>query len=228
MDARVDGVPVTPRAGKPVEVNALWINGLAGGRRAGASCSARTPVPRRPRTTGRTRRSARRFPTPAGWLYDVVDAPAPPYPMGGPARHDDDALRPNQLLAWSLPHAPLEPDPARCAAVARRAADPARAAQPRPGRAGLPRPAPGRAGRAGRRLPPGHRLAVADRPATLRRVRQGRSADNGELFHGIEAHLPEFGLGSVSETADGSRAARRHRLPVPGVVGRLSCCGSDE
>src|SRR6266498_5628123 len=29
MDARVDGVAVTPRAGKPVEVNALWINGLA-------------------------------------------------------------------------------------------------------------------------------------------------------------------------------------------------------
>jgi predicted glycogen debranching enzyme len=28
MDARVDGVPVTPRTGKPVEVNALWINGL--------------------------------------------------------------------------------------------------------------------------------------------------------------------------------------------------------
>ncbi|MEV6842463.1 glycogen debranching enzyme N-terminal domain-containing protein [Actinoplanes sp. NPDC051411] len=29
MDARVDGVPVTARAGKPVEINALWVNGLA-------------------------------------------------------------------------------------------------------------------------------------------------------------------------------------------------------
>ncbi|MFD0823901.1 amylo-alpha-1,6-glucosidase, partial [Micromonospora zhanjiangensis] len=29
MDARVHGVPVTRRAGKPVEVNALWVNGLA-------------------------------------------------------------------------------------------------------------------------------------------------------------------------------------------------------
>ncbi|HZW87762.1 MAG TPA: glycogen debranching enzyme N-terminal domain-containing protein, partial [Myxococcaceae bacterium] len=28
MDARVDGVPVTPRHGKPVEVNALWYNAL--------------------------------------------------------------------------------------------------------------------------------------------------------------------------------------------------------
>src|SRR5262249_24518786 len=29
MDARVDGVPVTQRAGKPVEVNALWLRSLA-------------------------------------------------------------------------------------------------------------------------------------------------------------------------------------------------------
>src|SRR5581483_6744272 len=29
MDARVDGRPVTQRAGKPVEVNALWVNALA-------------------------------------------------------------------------------------------------------------------------------------------------------------------------------------------------------
>src|SRR5205807_6157899 len=29
MDARVDGLPVTQRAGKAVEINALWINGLA-------------------------------------------------------------------------------------------------------------------------------------------------------------------------------------------------------
>ena len=42
MDARVDGVPVTPRVGKPVEVNALWINGLAVGRRTlGAAATRR-------------------------------------------------------------------------------------------------------------------------------------------------------------------------------------------
>src|SRR6185503_7729905 len=28
MDARIDGRPVTPRAGFPVEIEALWINGL--------------------------------------------------------------------------------------------------------------------------------------------------------------------------------------------------------
>ena len=63
MDAVIDGVPVTPRAGKAVELNALWINGLAavGGLRervgrdradldalratAIASFAARFPVP---------------------------------------------------------------------------------------------------------------------------------------------------------------------------------------
>ena len=28
MDAIVDGVPVTPRKGKPVEINALWYNAI--------------------------------------------------------------------------------------------------------------------------------------------------------------------------------------------------------
>ena len=44
--------------------------------------------------------------------------------MGGAALHDDDALRPNQLLAWSLPYAPLEPDEATLRAVGRRRCSP--------------------------------------------------------------------------------------------------------
>src|SRR5215468_1235040 len=42
MDARVDGRPVTPRHGKPVEVNALWYNALrelAGWARAAGDSS---------------------------------------------------------------------------------------------------------------------------------------------------------------------------------------------
>ncbi|WP_256584420.1 amylo-alpha-1,6-glucosidase, partial [Pseudomonas sp. GW456-12-10-14-LB2] len=31
MDAQVDGRPVTPRDGKPVEINGLWIDALATG-----------------------------------------------------------------------------------------------------------------------------------------------------------------------------------------------------
>ena len=40
MDARTDGHVVTPRTGKPVEVNALWVAGLATVARLGASIGA--------------------------------------------------------------------------------------------------------------------------------------------------------------------------------------------
>ena len=56
MDARVDGRPITGRVGKPVEVNALWVNGLAvvvdllgrvgPRRRLGRAAGARGPAPR--------------------------------------------------------------------------------------------------------------------------------------------------------------------------------------
>ena len=65
MDARIDGVPVTPRVGKPVEVNALWIETLAVAGRlgrdgTGGRCTTRPrglPRALRPR---RRRRAARR------------------------------------------------------------------------------------------------------------------------------------------------------------------------
>jgi predicted glycogen debranching enzyme len=200
MDARVYGVPVTPRAGKAVDVNALWVNGLAAvaglARLVGADPGAAPAAHDRAVASFRAR-----FPAPGGWLYDVVDAPAPAYPLGGPDRHDDDTMRPNQLLAWSLPHAPLAPDPAALAAVSAALLTPL-------GPRSLAPDAPGFRGR--------HRGGPAERdgayhqgtvwpwlmgPLAAARVRIG--LDNGELFHGIERHLPEFGLGSVSETADG-------------------------
>jgi predicted glycogen debranching enzyme len=65
MDARVDGVPVTARAGKPVEINALWVNGLAmviklaWQVRVGAGAAARAHP-------AALASFARRFPAPAG------------------------------------------------------------------------------------------------------------------------------------------------------------------
>ena len=92
MDARVEGVPVTPRMGKAVEVNALWIEALEiAGRlartdrwRAVHEAARASFVARFPRADGRG-------------LLDVVDGP------GG----DDPSVRPNQLLAVSLPGGPL-------------------------------------------------------------------------------------------------------------------------
>jgi predicted glycogen debranching enzyme len=105
MDARVDDWVVTPRIGKPVEINALWYNALvtAGSWMLNAADHA----------TGQTymalaeqvaKSFRRRFWDPRlGYLADVVDGPA----------GDDFALRPNQVFALSLHFPLLEGAPAR-------------------------------------------------------------------------------------------------------------------
>jgi predicted glycogen debranching enzyme len=99
MDARVGDWVVTPRMGKPVEINALWYNAL----RAMAGFARRLRRPAEPweAAAERVRASFARFWYEAGgYCHDVVDGP------GG----DDAALRPNQILAVSLPESPLTAD----------------------------------------------------------------------------------------------------------------------
>jgi predicted glycogen debranching enzyme len=203
MDARVDGVPVTPRRGKPVEVNALWINGLNGlvtlAARLGEDPG---DLPRlAARALGSFRR---RFPAPSlGWLHDLVDCPDL---SGG----DDRTLRPNQVLAWSLPYAPLEPDPRAVELIAAALLTPLglRSLAPgSPGYAGTHRGSPAERDRAYHQgtvwpwlLGPFADASRSSRKVTAN-IRNGIEIDR--LFSGIEAHLPEFGLGSLSETADG-------------------------
>jgi predicted glycogen debranching enzyme len=191
MDARVHGVPVTPRAGKPVEVNALWVNGLAmviklaWHARAGAGAALRA----HPEALTNF---ARRFPTPAGTLYDVVDGPD----------GDDATMRPNQLLAWSLPYAPLRPTPAALQSVGAALMTPL----------GLRSQAPGTPGYRGT-----HRGGSAERdaayhtgtvwpwligPFTGAWRRLDVPAD--QIISDTDDHLGEYGLGSISETADGN------------------------
>ncbi|MBM0259834.1 amylo-alpha-1,6-glucosidase, partial [Micromonospora sp. 4G55] len=201
MDARVYGVPVTPRTGKPVEVNALWVNGLAG--LAELTELAGRDAAELWRLHARAREAfGKRFPSPAGWLHDVVDAPAPAYPLGGAAYHDDDLLRPNQLLAWSLPYAPLEPDPAVLRRVAAGLFTPL-------GPRSLSPDSPDFAAR--------HRGGPAERDTAYHQgtvwpwligpfVDAYRKAGlpTSDLLVGLEGHLGDYGLGSVSETADGT------------------------
>jgi predicted glycogen debranching enzyme len=190
MDARVDGVPVTPRHGKPVEVNALWVNGLAmviklaWQVRVSAGAAARAHP-------AALAAFARRFPAPTGWLHDVVDGPD----------GDDASLRPNQLLAWSLPYAPLRPSPPGLQVVGAALMTPL----------GLRSLSPGSPGYRG-----AHRGDQAARDAAYHTGtvwpwligpfvsawhRLGVSA--GQTLCDADGHLSEYGLGSVSETADG-------------------------
>ena len=96
MDAKVGDWVVTPRIGKPVEVNALWYNALR------IMESFATHI-KKPHTVYRdaaelTRSGFARFwNQETRFCFDVLDGP------GG----NESRLRPNQLLAVSLTHSPL-------------------------------------------------------------------------------------------------------------------------
>lgn len=99
MDAKVGDWVVTPRMGKPVEINALWYHGLRvmeefagqfgwkGDYGALADC---------------VRSSFDAFwYADGGYLYDVL------------GKTPNAQLRPNQIFAAGLPHSPLDPDRAK-------------------------------------------------------------------------------------------------------------------
>ena len=105
MDAKVGDWVVTPRIGKPVEINALWYNAL---RTVAEFAAARGDAATRRTLRRAGRPDAGLVPRPlppAGLdhLADVVDGPD----------GDDWSLRPNQIFALSLPYPLLEGDEAR-------------------------------------------------------------------------------------------------------------------
>ncbi len=94
MDAKVDGVVITPRHGKPVEIQALWVRACRLASRWAAAVGDDERACDHAARADRAAASFRaRFPI-AGrsWLHDFVDGPD----------GDDPSLRPNQLLALSL------------------------------------------------------------------------------------------------------------------------------
>ncbi|NJP22345.1 MAG: glycogen debranching protein [Hydrococcus sp. CRU_1_1] len=98
MDAKVGEWVVTPRIGKPIEVNALWYNAL----RSMAKFARQINQPHQEYEAMADRAKARfsRFWNPdPGYCYDVLDSPD----------GDDASLRPNQIFAVSLPESPLTP-----------------------------------------------------------------------------------------------------------------------
>ena len=189
MDARVGGTPVTARAGKPVEVNALWVNGLAS--LAGLlELTGRDSSRLRVLESAARRSFVSRFVRPGGLgCYDVVDGPY----------GDDPRIRPNQLLAVSLPFAPLDE------------ISPLRACAPLLTPLGLRSLAPDDPS-----YRPLHRGGVAARDAAYHEGTVwpwliGPYADACDrlgvaregLLDGLLGHIGDVGIGSISETADG-------------------------
>ena len=98
MDAKVDGWVVTPRRGKPVEIQALWYNALRCMVEWGAL--AGEPTDRLEDLASQVRQSFnKRFWRHDGaCLFDVIDG----------EQGDDPSFRPNQILAISLQHPILD------------------------------------------------------------------------------------------------------------------------
>ena len=108
MDAKVGDWVVTPRIGKPVEINALWFNAVSilcdlarrldhhADRAEYAALAARI----------RTSFEREFWFEKGGYLYDVIDGPEGEVDVTG--RRRDTSLRPNQIFALSLPFALLD------------------------------------------------------------------------------------------------------------------------
>jgi predicted glycogen debranching enzyme len=96
MDAKVGDWVVTPRIGKPIEVNALWYNALM----CLSQFAQRLGKPDSDyhRLAEQTRTGFQRYWNAAtGYCFDVLDGPD----------GNDSTLRPNQIFAVSLPTVPV-------------------------------------------------------------------------------------------------------------------------
>jgi predicted glycogen debranching enzyme len=105
MDAKVGDWVVTPRRGKPVEIQALWYNAICIMEELAACGADDTGRKRYNNMAALPKWSFNRLfwnERGGGYLYDVVN--------GGPP---DASIRPNQIFAVSLPHSMLSPKRAK-------------------------------------------------------------------------------------------------------------------
>jgi len=200
MDAKVGDWVVTPRVGKPVEVQALWINAL---RIAGGFTDEFSGLERRATESFRERF----WNEESGFLHDVVDVDH----VAGTA---DPTFRPNQIFAvGGLPFALVDPKGER----ARRVVDAVEARLATP--LGLRTLAPGHL-----QYRPHYAGGVLQRDGAYHqgtvwpylmgafveawvRVRGGSTSAKEEarrrFLAPLLAHLDEAGLSHVSEVGDG-------------------------
>jgi predicted glycogen debranching enzyme len=108
MDAKVGDWVVTPRTGKPVEIQALWYNALCITALVAEKAGQDPSEWRDMATTAKNSFLAKFVNRETGALYDVVDTP------NGTS---DASIRPNQIFALSLPFHLVEPQSETGAAV---------------------------------------------------------------------------------------------------------------
>lgn len=104
MDAVIDGQPITPRCGKPIEINALWYSALCWASQWAehlATCSQLESVrlsnqaQRYAQQAKQVKASLQKFWNPTlGYFYDRIE----------PDDQPDSKIRPNAVLALSLYH----------------------------------------------------------------------------------------------------------------------------
>jgi predicted glycogen debranching enzyme len=204
MDAKVGDWVVTPRIGKPVEINALWYRALVAMESFAALQGDALAERRFALLAGNALRSFRRryWSNERGYLADVVD---------GPAGAADDSLRPNQIFAVSLDAGLLEREQARAVVdvCARELWTPV----------GLRSLAPREAGYAGRYAGgPRERDAVYHQgtvwswllgPFATAHFNVYRDAGAAYAYlAGIAPHLREACIGQISEIFDGDAPHR--------------------
>ncbi len=202
MDAKIGNDVVTPRYGKPVEINALWFNALkimetvaqSAGRLARAEELAALAV------KVKAAFGARFWNPAAGCLFDVIADDG----------YGDPAIRPNQIISLGLPFGMLDDSKSRCIlnVVQQKLLTPM----------GLRTLAPGSPGYQGRYMGDQNSRDhayhqgtawpwligpfVSGYIKTLGTTSQIRAEAWGFLKP-FTAHLTQAGLGSISEIADG-------------------------
>ncbi len=97
MDARVDGRPVTPRSGKPVEIQALWYNALEFLAELDLKLKDGSRGYEKLAAVARAGFNEKFWNEREGYLYDRLEG-----------RDKDASIRPNALLAVSLPYEILD------------------------------------------------------------------------------------------------------------------------
>ncbi|SRR5579883_1920251 len=114
MDTIVDGSAVTPRHGKPIEVNALWYSSLCWASQWSTFLAERPGIENADRLLNQARRYAQQadhvktslqkfWHTQQGYLYDRIE----------PDDRLDATIRPNAVLALSLHHCAFTAEQAR-------------------------------------------------------------------------------------------------------------------